>query len=128
MLALIFVNNYYCCQAPRWPSRLGLRLVTSAQVKELTVPGFKPLIGLCTEVQSLVRVLSLSVSLCPSPAPALSPSLPKIKRNLKKTKSNYYCRCRDGASPVPGTALTAFLRVGGFRGFRVAPRGTAPPQ
>ena len=37
---------------------------------ELTVRGFEPRVGLCV-VLSLLEILSLSLSLCPSPAQSL---------------------------------------------------------
>ena len=61
--------------APEWLSRLGIWLLVLAQVMiSFMVCEFEPRIGLCADSAEPAWD-SLSLSLCPSPASALSVSL-----------------------------------------------------
>ena len=66
--------------APRWLTWLSFQRLTSAQV--MISPFREPHIGLCADsVEPLWD--SLSLSLCPSPAQALSLSKTNLKKVLK---------------------------------------------
>ena len=85
------VNFKWPCQGvPGRFSRLSVRLSVSAQVTISRFTGSSPTAGSARTVQSLPGVLSLSLSLCPSHARALSLSL-KINKHLKK----YFLRARE---------------------------------
>ena len=59
-------------RAPGWLSRLGVWLLVLTQVTILRFVSSRPAPGSVLTAQSLLGILSLSLSLCPSPGRALS--------------------------------------------------------
>ena len=63
----------HAVRAPGWLSRLGVRLLTAAQIRISRFVSWNPVSGFVLTVWSLLGILCLP-SLCPSPACALSHS------------------------------------------------------
>ena len=65
---------YDCRGAPGWPSGLSIQLLVWAQVMISWFVTLRPASGCALTARSLLGILSLTLSLCSSPACSLSPS------------------------------------------------------